>query len=72
MTLNGASFPDFPTWWGSLNEHFQKIFDNINYLYEKKKDSIKCLTRAEYMEIYKYFFEYFLKKELKFEKKHNI
>jgi len=53
MTMNGATFPDFNQWWGSLNEYFQKIFDNINYLYEKKKDSLKCLSRAEYMEIYK-------------------
>lgn len=54
--MNGAEeFPDFQTWWCSLNEYFQKIYDNIHYLYEQKQKSIIRLTRKEYMEIYKYY-----------------
>ena len=52
--MNGEEFPDFDTWWASLDDYFQKIYDNINFLYETKKNSTHFLTRKEYMFIIKY------------------
>ena len=53
--MNGADFPDFGSWWGTLDDYFRKIYDNVNYLYEKKQTSIQFLTRKEYTFIYKSF-----------------